>query len=190
MKVTRDFSLSPSVLDGSTGALGGPVSMPIYVTTTTANGTKWDGGPSIETPVALSWDPASFSDCGLDAAVESIGVGSITFSATSVTPTAAGALSTLTINTTGLSTGCYLFTLRAYGTNGDGQPVTHLETVRFTVATTADERASTWTSSASPSSRSPISPRTTSSAAPCRPCRPIPMIPSLVAQRARLVPWS
>ena len=136
VKVTRDFSLSPSVLDGSTGAIGSPISMPIYVSTTTANGTKWDGGASVETPVALSWDPASFSDCGLDAAVESIGVGSITFSATSVTPTAAGALSTLTINTTGLSTGCYLFTLRAYGTNGDGQPVTHLQTVRFTVATT------------------------------------------------------
>jgi Flp pilus assembly protein TadG len=136
VKVTRDFSLSPSVLDGSTGAIGSPISMPIYVATTTAMATKWDGGASVETPVSLAWDPASFSDCGLDAAVESIGVGSITFSSPSVTPTSAGALSTLSINTTGLSAGCYLFTLRAHGTNGDGQPVTHLQTVRFTVATT------------------------------------------------------
>jgi hypothetical protein len=48
--------------------------------------------------------------------------------------TGTGATSTLTINTSGLSQGCYLFTLRAHGTNSDGQPVTHLETVRFTVA--------------------------------------------------------
>ena len=36
-----------------------------------------------------------------------------------------------------MSQGCYLFTIRAHGTNSDGQPVTHLETVRFTVATTS-----------------------------------------------------
>jgi hypothetical protein len=47
-----------------------------------------------------------------------------------------GTASTLTITTTGLSQGCYLFTLRAHGTNSDGQPVTHLAKVRFTVATT------------------------------------------------------
>ncbi len=64
-------------------------------------------------------------------------MGSITFSNPSVTPTTGtGALSTLTINTAGLAQGCYLFTVRATGTNGDGQPVTHLQTVRFTVATT------------------------------------------------------
>ena len=54
-----------------------------------------------------------------------------------MTPTTGtGALSTMTINTTGLAQGCYMFTLRAHGTNGDAQPVTHLQLVRFTVATT------------------------------------------------------
>lgn len=137
IKVTRDFSLVNSVLDGSTAALNGTITMPIYVMRTSAAATRWDGGPSIETPVTLSWDTASFSDCGMDSTVETIGIGSIGFSATSVTPTTnPGTLSTLTINTNGLTQGCYLFTVRAEGTNGDGQPVTHLATVRFTVAST------------------------------------------------------
>ena len=85
--------------------------------------------------MSLSWDPASFTDCSMDPA--SLGSASIGFSASSVTPTTGtGALSTMTINTTGLAQGCYMFTLRARGTNGDGQPVTHLQLVRFTVATT------------------------------------------------------
>jgi hypothetical protein len=135
--VTRDFALDNSVLDGSTEVLGGTITMPIYVMRTSASTTRWDGGASVETDVELSWDEDSFSDCGLDADVESLGFGTISLSSTSVTPTTnPGALSTLTITTTGLSQGCYLFTLRAHGTNGDGQPVTHLETIRFTVAST------------------------------------------------------
>ena len=43
---------------------------------------------------------------------------------------------TLTINTAGLTQGCYLFTIRGHGVNSNGQPVTHLENVRFTVAAT------------------------------------------------------
>ena len=137
IKVTRDFSLANSVLDGSTGALNGTITMPIYVMRTSSSTTRWDGGAGLHTPVTLSWDTDSFSDCGMDTTVETIGIGSIGFSATSVTPaTNPGALSTLTINTNGLTQGCYLFTVRATGTNGDGQPVTHLATVRFTVATT------------------------------------------------------
>ena len=121
----------------STGALNGTITMPIYVMRTSASATRWDGGAGLDTPVTLSWDEDSFSDCGLDSTDESIGLGSIGFSSTSVTPsTNPGTLSTLTINTTGLTQGCYLFTVRAHGTNGDGQPVTHLATVRFTVATT------------------------------------------------------
>ncbi|HEX2765435.1 MAG TPA: pilus assembly protein TadG-related protein [Candidatus Limnocylindria bacterium] len=132
MKVTRDFSLVNSVLDGSTGSLGGPISLPIRVST---SGQAWDGGPSLETPVTLSWDTDSFTDCSLNP--EPLGLASISFSATSVTPgNGQGTLSTLSINTTGLSQGCYMFTVRAHGTNGDGQPVTHLQRVRFTVATT------------------------------------------------------
>ena len=137
VKVTRDFSLLNSVLDGSTDALNGTITMPIYVNRTSSSTTRWDGGAGLHSPVTLSWDEDSFSDCGLDPADESIGIGTIGFSSTSVTPTTGtGTLSTLTINTNSLSQGCYLFTVRANGTNGDGQPVTHLATVRFTVATT------------------------------------------------------
>jgi hypothetical protein len=135
VKVTRDFSLDNSVLDGSTVTLGGAISLPLRVST--GNGTaNWGSGPDAETTVALSWDADSLTTCGLDP--RSIGIGSIGFSATSVAPsTGTGAASTLTINTAGLAQGCYLFTIRAHGTNSSSQPVTHLETVRFTVATTA-----------------------------------------------------
>lgn len=130
VKVTRDYSLINSILDGSTATLGGSISMPIYINTTNAASTRWNGGA-----VALSWDTGSLSNCSLNPA--SLGSASIGFSASSVTPTTGtGALSTLTISTTGLAQGCYMFTLRTRGTNGDGQPVTHLASIRFTVATT------------------------------------------------------
>jgi Tfp pilus assembly protein PilX len=132
VRVTRDFGLENSVLDGSTGSLGGTISLPIYVSTTSASSTKWGATGSA---VSLSWDADSFTDCSLDPVA--LGLASISFSAATVTPTTKpGALSTLTINTSGLAQGCYLFNIRATGTNGDGQPVTHLQTVRFTVATT------------------------------------------------------
>ncbi len=130
VKVARDFSLVSSVLDGSTPTLGGSISMPIYVNTTSASTTRWNGGA-----VALGWDAGSLTNCSLNPM--SLGSASISFSASSVTPaTGTGALSTMSINTSGLAQGCYMFTLRARGTNGDGQPVTHLQTVRFSVATT------------------------------------------------------
>jgi hypothetical protein len=135
IKATRDFSLVNSVLDGSTGSLGGTITLPLKVST--GSGTaNWGAGPAAETDVDLSWDPDSLTSCSL--APKSLGFGSITVSPASVTPsTGSGASSTLTINTSGLAQGCYLFTLRAHGTNSDGQPVTHLSTVRFTVAATS-----------------------------------------------------
>jgi hypothetical protein len=134
VKVTRDFSLDNSVLDGSTASLGGTITMPLRVST--GNGTtNWGSGPATETTVDLSWDTDSLSSCSL--APHSLGMGSIAFSTTSVSPsTGTGTAVTLTINTAGLTQGCYLFTIRAHGINSNGQPVTHLETVRFTVATT------------------------------------------------------
>ena len=127
-KVNRDFSLTNSVLDGSTSVLGGTITLPLSVTTKSGSA-AWGGGA-----VALSWDSTSFSDCSLNP--EPLGAASISLSSASVTPSTAGASSTLTIGTSGLAQGCYTFTLRATGTNGDSQPVTHLERVRFTVATT------------------------------------------------------
>lgn len=129
---TRDFSLANSTVSGSAASLGGTVSLATYVSTTSASTTKWG---STGSAVALSYDPASFTDCSLGAAT--IGAGQITFSSGSVTPTSSGngALSTLSISTVGLAAGCYRFDVRATGTNGDSQPVTHLQPVTFTVAT-------------------------------------------------------
>ncbi len=127
-EVNRDFSLEDSLLDGSTSVLGGTITLPLSVTTK-SGASAWGGGA-----VALSWDTSSFTDCSLNA--QPIGAASISLSAASVTPSTAGAPSTLTINTSALPQGCYNFTLRGTGTNGDGQPVTHLERIRFTVATT------------------------------------------------------
>jgi len=131
---TRDFSLGNSTVSGSAATIGATISMPIYVSTTTASATKWGSSGSA---VTLSYDAASFSDCSLNGAA--IGAGQITVSPSSVTPTASGSgtLSTLSINTAGLAAGCYRFDLRATGTNGDGQPVTHLQPITFTVATSS-----------------------------------------------------
>jgi len=129
----RDFSLSNSTVSGAAASLGDNITMPIYVSTTSASSTKWSSGSA----VSVSYDPASFTDCSLSP--ETIGPGQITFSAGSVTPSSSGlgALSTMTVNTFGLGPGCYRFDVRATGTNGDGQPVTHLQPVTFTVATSS-----------------------------------------------------
>lgn len=130
---THDFSLGNSTTTATIPAMGGSKSIPIYVSTTNASATKWGatGGN-----VTLSVDVGSFTDCSYNAAT--IGAGQLTLSATSVMPTTgAGALSTLTINSVGLASGCYRFNVRAYGTNGDGQPVVHLLPITVYVATTA-----------------------------------------------------
>jgi hypothetical protein len=135
VKVTRDFSLANSVLDGSTAALGGAISLPLRVSTGSGT-TNWGSGPAAETNVSLSWDTDTLTSCSLQPA--SLGMGTIGFSSSSVTPTTGtGTAVTLSINTSGLAQGCYLFTIRASGVNSNAQPVSHLATVRFTVATTS-----------------------------------------------------
>ena len=134
----RDFSLVNSTTSGSAANIGGSISMPIYVSTSSTSSTKWG---STGSAVSLSYDSASFTDCSLNPDV--IGNGRITLSPTSVTPSSSGngALSTLTISTVGLAAGCYRFNLRATGTNGDGQPVVHVQPITFTVATSASTGA-------------------------------------------------
>ena len=138
VRTNRDFSLLQSTLSGTTAALNGTIVLPVVVSTTSASSTRWAGGSGLETPVTLSWDTDSLTDCALDPVT--LGMASISLSATSVTPAPSGpndpADSTVTIDTLGLPGGCYQFALRGTGTNGYGQPVTHLQTVRFTVATT------------------------------------------------------
>ena len=130
----RDFSLANSTTNATVASMGGSTTIPIYVSTTSASATRWGTGGSA---VELSVDDGSFTDCALDPAT--IGAGQLTLSATSVTPTSSGsgALSNLTINSVGLAPGCYRFNVRAYGTNGDGQPVVHLQPITLTVATTS-----------------------------------------------------
>ncbi len=130
----RDFSLANSTTSATIAAMGGTAAIPIYTSTTSANATKWG---ATGRAVTLGVDAGSFTDCSLNAAT--IGAGQLTFSSSSVTPTSSGsgALSTLTINSVGLAPGCYRFNVRAYGTNGDGQPVVHIQPITFTVATSA-----------------------------------------------------
>jgi hypothetical protein len=87
--------------------------------------------------VALTVDAGSFTTCTYGAA--SIGAGQLTISPTSVTPSSSGigAPATLSINSFGLAPGCYTFVVRGVGTNHAGEPVTHLQQITFTVATTA-----------------------------------------------------
>lgn len=130
----RDFSLANSTTNAAIASMGGSASIPIFVSTTSASATRWGAGGSA---VTLGVDASSFTDCSFAAAT--IGAGQLTLSATALMPTASGsgALSTLTINSVGLAPGCYRFNVRGYGTNGDGQPVVHIQPITFTVATTA-----------------------------------------------------
>jgi hypothetical protein len=128
----RDFSMANSTTNATIATMGGSTSIPIYVSTTNASATKWGAGGSA---VTLGIDASSFTDCSYAAAT--IGAGQLTLSATAVTPASSGsgALSTLTINSVGLAPGCYRFNVRGYGTNGDGQPVVHIQPITFLVAT-------------------------------------------------------
>lgn len=135
--VTRDFSLDGSILDGAIESLGGTVTLPLNVATGTGT-SAWDDGSSTATGVNLSWDSAALTDCSHNSVV---GVPIVTFdgsSSLSVTPASgSGTNVSLAINAGSLASGCYLFPLRAQGTNADGQPVVRLEYVQFTVAATA-----------------------------------------------------
>ena len=131
----RDFSLANSTTSATIAAMGGTASIPIYVSTTSASADqvgrrrqRGDAGRGCRLLHRL-----------LATAPATIGAGQLTLSVAAVTPTSSGsgALSTLTINSVGLAPGCYRFNVRAYGTNGDGQPVVHIQPITFTVATTA-----------------------------------------------------
>ena len=133
--VPRRFHLDNSVLDGATASLGGTITLPLKVTTGTGS-SAWNPASGSATPVTLSYEPDSLTDCSFNA--KSWSGASVGFSATSVMPSSSngGADVSMTINTSGLAAGCYLYTLRGQGVNGDGQPVVRLEQVRFTIAGT------------------------------------------------------
>lgn len=134
--VTREFSLTGSILDAAITTLGGSAALPIAVADDGPD--PWNGGAGVATSVQLSWDTGSLTDCSHNPAA--LGTGSITISPTSVSPQADPSVdsptATLTINSGSLAAGCYQFALRAQGINDDGQPVVQLHTVEFTVAAT------------------------------------------------------
>lgn len=125
--VSRDFDLQ-GTFDGETATLGGTIDLGIRVV---RKGSAWHDGASTDTtPVQLSWE--DLTTCNYGPVV--IGTATIGISPSSVTPTTSGANATVSISSGSLSAGCYLFTLRASGVNADGQPVTRVQEVEFSVA--------------------------------------------------------
>ncbi len=137
----RDFSLGNSTTTATIPSLGGSATIPLYVSTEkTTGGSTSDWGASgsavtlgVDTSPVTGW----FTDCSFNAVT--MNPGQLSLSQTSVTPTSSssGAVSNLTISSVGLASGCYRFNVRAYGTNGGGQPVVHLLPVTFYVGTTS-----------------------------------------------------
>jgi hypothetical protein len=126
----RDFSFGNSGALGTAVTIGAPVDIPLLVSTAGGSST-WGSSP-----VTLSVDAASFMTCNYTAA--SIAPGAITLSSGAVVPsTGSGSSSTVTVQTAGLGSGCYTFNVRGTGTNGAGQPVTHIWPVQVLVATAA-----------------------------------------------------
>ena len=135
--VTRDFNLDGSIMDGATEVLGGTITLPLRIATGTG-ASAWDDGTGTATGVNLSWDSAALTDCSHNPIVGAPIVAFDGSSSLSVAPASgAGTSVSLTLNAGSLASGCYLFPLRAQGTNADGQPVVRLEYVQFTVAATA-----------------------------------------------------
>ncbi len=125
----RDFSLGNSVTAGQTSTIGGSISMDLYVSTAKASDASNWGGTG--TAVTLSVDPDSLP-AGMAV--------SPSFSSSTVMPSVVskpsnpfGTKSVLTINSGGLAAGTHTFIVRAKGTNGAGQPVTHLLPIVFSV---------------------------------------------------------
>ena len=124
---TRGYHLANSSLSASAAGYGDAVTYTIRV-----RSDGWTTGGSATT-VALSWDPDSLTNCILNPIAPPAGM-TVGFSAPSVTPAnGQGTASTMTVDTDGLASGCYLFTVRAHATNSDGQPVTRLATATLYV---------------------------------------------------------
>ena len=115
--VTRDFLFTSNVSTFDV-ASGGTATFTVQLQNAPNKSTNFGS------PVALSVDTPL-----------PVGVGSISFSSSSVSPTRTGAVSTLTVNTGTMAPGLYTLTLRATGMNGDStsRKVTHLIQVTLNV---------------------------------------------------------
>lgn len=115
--VGRDFTFTSSVTSVEVVS-GGSATFDLELTNSPNKNTAFGG------PVSLSVDGPLPS-----------GVGAISFSNATPSPTRNGTQSTLTINTGSVAPGVYTFTIRATGMNGDSpsRPVTHLIQVELNV---------------------------------------------------------
>ncbi len=181
---TRGFHLANSGLSASAPSLGDAVTYTIRV-----RSDGWaTGAPA--TQVALSWDSASLSDCLLNPIAAPAGF-TVGFSATAVTPAnGQGAPSTMTVDTDGLASGCYMFTVRAHATNRDGQPVTRLATATLYVAAEPSDGSYVDIIGFAMFEVASIDANTITGRAISRIC-PDPNCAELRnVQRARLIPWT
>jgi hypothetical protein len=117
--LTRDFAVTADTSSQDAAAAGNSVSFNLTLQNSPNKNTNFGN------PVTLSVDGPLPT-----------GVGPITFGSSTVSPTKAGASTTLTINTGTMATGSYTFTVRATGMNGDStsRKVTHLLQLTVRVA--------------------------------------------------------
>jgi Flp pilus assembly protein TadG len=181
---TRGYHLTNSALSASAASLGDAVAFTIRVRTD-----GWStGGPA--TPVALSWDAASLTDCLLNPVAQPPGM-TVGFGAPSVTPGGGqGTPSTMTVDTDGLASGCYLFTVRAHATNSDDQPVTRLATATLYVAAEPLEGEYVEIIGFAAFEIANVTANTITGRAISQICADPNCAELRVVQRARLIPWS
>jgi hypothetical protein len=124
--VTRDFAFTSDTSSQDVAAAGGTATFTLTLQNSPNKNTNFGN------PVTLSVDGPLPT-----------GTGPITFGSSTVTPSKAGASTSLTINTGTMATGSYTFNVRTTGMNGDStsRKVTHLMqlTVRVAPASTGGD---------------------------------------------------
>ncbi|MCJ7712101.1 MAG: hypothetical protein MUQ32_14865, partial [Chloroflexi bacterium] len=121
----------------------GAVNKDFSFTSDSSQQTAATAGSSVSFTLNLKRSGGAFGG-GVDLSLDAMpgetlpaGLGAVTFSPASVTPSSAGASSTLTIGTGTLAPGRYQFVVRASGTNGDARKVTRLMILTVNVATSS-----------------------------------------------------
>ena len=181
---TRGFHLLNSTLSASAASYGETVTYTIRV----RNDNWLTGGSATE--VALSWDPDSLSDCILNPVAPPAGM-TVSFSAPSVTPgNGQGTASTMTVDTDGLASGCYMFTVRAHATNSDGQPVTRLANATLYVSSEPTEGEYVEIIGFAAFEVETVGSNTITGRAISPICADPDCAELRMVQRARLIPWS
>lgn len=181
---TRGFHLANSSLSASAAGYGDAVTYTIRV-----RSDGWSAsGPA--TTVALSWDSDSLTNCILNPITAPAGM-TVNFSASNVTPgNGLGTASTMTVDTDGLASGCYLFTVRAQATNSDGQPVTRLATATLYVVSEPTDGEYVEIIGFAAFEIESIASNTITGRAISRICADPNCAELRAVQRARLIPWS